>query len=369
MKKILLGTTAIIALSTFSAEAFAADKIKLELGGFMRHYVALTNHDEVAVTALSAETRGLDLGMKSNSEVYFRGSTTLDNGLSVSVDIQREADKSTATRNDVSALTISSNAMGALTIGSTASAADDYVIRVPQATGLDWSDGYGYGSVAAVAAASATTFAPQSTADIENTGGKDGKLKYVSPSFSGLSVMASYTPAAGGGSDLSAGTNASNDEAAVGAKFDGEVSGVALSVDVGQLRENGTKKTTHFGLSAGMAGFTIGGGYAKMKDDVTSDNTARDNANNGKAYEIGVSYETGPYTVSAGYMKSESDGTIATAGSMSDKHWALAGAYDMGAGVKLVADYWHSETDNETAAINAADGTVSGLIAGIEVGF
>ena len=368
MKKILLGTTAIIALSTFSAEAFAAEKIKLELGGFMRHYVALTNHDEVAVTALSAQTRGLDLGMHANSEVYFRGATTLDNGLAVSVDIQREADKSTATRNDVSSLTISSNAMGALTIGSTASAADDFYVRVPQASGLDWADAYEYGSVAGVTG-SAQAFAAQSTADITNTGGKDGKLKYVSPSFSGLSVLASYTPAAGGNSNLKGGTTASNDEAAYGAKFDGEVSGVALSADIGQLRQNGTQRTTHFGLNAGMAGFTIGGGYAKMKDDVTANTGSGDKVNTGKTYEIGVAYETGPYTVSAGYMHSKSNGTLATVGSNVDKHWALAGAYDMGAGVKLIADYWHSKSENEAVAVNVADGTVSGLIAGIEVGF
>lgn len=367
MKKILLGTTAIIALSTISAEAFAAEKIKLELGGFMRHYVALTNHDEVAVTALSAETRALDLGMKANSEVYFRGATTLDNGLSVSVDIQREADKGN-NGNDVSSLTISSDAMGALTIGSTAAAADDFIIRVPQATGLDWSDGYGYGSVAGVTG-DTQTFANQSTVDIEEAGGKDGKLKYISPSFGGLSVMASYTPAKGGNSDLSEGTNASNDEAAFGALFEGEVGGASVAVDAGQLRINGTSKINHFGASVGMAGFTLGGGYRTQKDDVTSDNAARDNANNGKAYEIGIGYETGPYTVSAGYMRTESDGTIATVGSNVDKHWALAAAYDMGAGVVLVADYWHAKSENEAAAIVAADGTVSGIVAGIEVGF
>lgn len=368
MKKILLGTTAIIALSTFSAEAFAAEKIQLSLGGFMKHYVALSNHDEAAVTALSEETRALDIGMKANSEVYFRGSTTLDNGLSVSVDIQREADKSSGTRNDVSSLTISSDAMGALTIGSTASAADDYMIRVPQASGLDWSDGFGYGSIAK-AGADTQTFAAQSTVDVENSGGKTGKLKYASPSFGGLSVMASYTPANGGGSDLTEGTNANSDEAAIGAKFEGEMGGASVAADIGQLRENGTRNTNHFGLEIGMAGFTVGGAYLTANDDQSIATNAAASSQDGKAYEIGVAYETGPYTVSAGYMKTQSKGVVATAGNNVDKHWALAAAYDMGAGVVLVADYWHSKSESELTAVQAGDGSVSGLIAGIEVGF
>ena len=367
MKKILLGTTAIIAMSTFSAEAFAAEKIKMELGGFMRHYVGLTNHDEVAVTALSAETRGIDLGMHANTEVYFRGATTLDNGLSVSADIQMEADKSQARRIDVSSVTISSDAMGALTIGSNAAAADDFMIRVPQAAGLDWSDAFGYGSVAGVAG-SAQAFAAQSAVDVEDSGNKDGKLKYISPSFSGLSVMASYTPANGGGSDLTGGTNASTEEVAYGAKFDGELGGAAVSADVGTLHNDGSWKKHHFGLSVGMAGFTVAGAYTDQNDDL-SGATARLSSNDGKAYEIGVAYETGPYTVTAGYMRTESKGTIANVADNVDKHWAVAGAYDMGAGVKLVADYWHAKSENEAVAINVADGTVSGLIAGIEVGF
>ena len=368
MKKILLGTTAIIALSTFSAEAFAAEKIKLELGGFMRHYVGLTNHDEVAVTALSAETRGIDLGMHANTEVYFRGNTTLDNGLNVAVDIQMEADKSQARRTDKSYVTISSDGMGALSVGSIVAAADDFLVRVPQAAGLDWSDAYGYGSVAGVAGASATAFAAQSAVDVEDGGNSDGKLKYVSPSFSGLSVVASFTPANGGGSDLTGGTNASTEEIAYGAKFDGELGGAAVSAGVGTLHNDGSFKKHHFGLSVGMAGFTIAGGYTDQNDDL-SGATARLSSNDGKAYEIGVGFEQGPYTVTAGYMRTESKGTIANVADNVDKHWAVAGAYDLGAGVKLVADYWHAKSESEDVAINAADGSVSGLIAGIEVGF
>ncbi|MCW8916917.1 MAG: porin, partial [Magnetovibrio sp.] len=91
MKKILLGTTAVIALGTLSTEAFAADKIQLGLGGFMRQYVAISNSDEVATTTNAARDSGI--GQWGNSEVFFSGSTTLDNGLKVAAKVELEANQ------------------------------------------------------------------------------------------------------------------------------------------------------------------------------------------------------------------------------------------------------------------------------------
>lgn len=371
MKKILLGTTAIIALSTFSAEAFAAEKIKLGLGGFMRHYVGISNHDEVAVTALAGTTRALKLQQNSNTEVYFRGSTTLDNGLSVSVDIQRESDKSTAGRNDVSALTVSSDTMGALTIGSAGHAGDDMIVRVPNAGNFDWGDTDTYGAIATTTGANSAAFAMASASDITDMGGKDGKLKYISPSFSGVTVYASYSAGEGSGaSNLTSGSvnrNTAIDGSTFGVAYSGEVGGAAVSADVTQFRSNGVKNTNHFGLNVGMAGVTIGGGYSAMNDD-SGVQSATVASLDGKAWELGVAFETGPYTMSAGYMKAESKGTT-TAGNHEDTKWNLAATYDMGAGVALTADYFRSKSDAEGTAVAATDGTVSGVIAGIEVGF
>ena len=371
MKKILLGTTAIIALSTFSAEAFAAEKIKLGLGGFMRHYVGIGNGDEVAPTALAGTARGMDVGMNTNSEVYFRGGTTLDNGMSVSVDIQREADKGN-TGNDVSSMQISSDAMGSLTTGATAGAAGAYMVRSPhQANDHDWGDAAAYASVAIAAGTASTGYAGQSTADITDDGANNLTLKYGSPSFSGLSLHASYSPASNDATKDHQGRTRSttNDEAAMGVLYEGEMGGASVSAGFGQRRDNGTAKSTNFGLNIGMAGFTVGGSYLTKSDDTSADNNARDNASKGKAYELGVAYVTGPYTVAAGYHRSESEGTIALPGKMKDTNWMLSGAYDLGAGVALVGTYERAKTDNEAVAVAGVDGTVSAIVAGIEVGF
>lgn len=368
MKKILLGTTAVVALATMSTEAFAADKIKLGLGGFMRHYVGVSNHDEVA-NASATYTRAMKLQQQSNTEVYFRGSTTLDNGLTVAVDIQKEADKSTATRTDVSAVTISSDAMGALSIGSTLHASDAFKVRVPNVVGnFDWGDTNNFAGVATASTSNTAAFTDSSSSDITNNGGKDGKIVYVSPTFSGITAYGSYTAGEGGNSNLTVGggvtRNGNQDGYTYGVAYQGEMSGVSVSADLTHVNTATATSENHIGLNLGMAGFTVGGGYSDFSD------TRVANANNtdGKAWELGVGYATGPYSVSAGYMTAKDAGAVATAGDNKDKKWRLGASYDMGAGVALSATYFHSTRDAEGAAATTKS-TVSGVIAGIEVGF
>ena len=365
MKKILLGTTAVIALATISTEAFAADPIKLELGGFMRHYIGMSNHDEVAAgqTTAGPSARAVKLQQTSNSEVFFRGATTLDNGLSVSVDIQRESDKSTTNRNDVSSMTVSSDTMGALSLGSTGHAGDDFAVRVPNAGNFGWTDTDKYGAVATSTADSAG-FSPSSM-DIGDFGGNDGKLKYVTPTFSGVTAYVSYSVGEGANSELTAGTvnrNTANDGYTYGVAYEGEMGGASVAADLTHANISTTWDVNHIGVNVGMSGFTVGGGYSDFSDTQTGSN-----ANDGKSWELGVAYETGPYTLSAGYMVANNTGT-ATAGDNEDTRWNLAATYDMGAGVALTADYFNSEADAEGAA-STTKTSISGVIAGIEVGF
>lgn len=377
MKKILLGTTAVVALATMTTEAFAADAIQLGLGGFMRHYVGVSNHDEVAATANSGTNRAVNLQQFANTEVYFRGATTLDNGLTVAVRVDMEADKSTASRTDMSMLTISSDAMGALTVGSTTHAADDFLVRVPQVNGLDWGDTDRFGAVTDAAATASSAFATSSM-DITDTGGKGGKLKYVTPTFSGFTGYASYSAAEAEVSTITIGTagrNGAHDASTMGVAFEGELGGAGIAADLTHMRFNGTKNVTHGGLNVSMAGFTVGGGYSDFNDDTTTNTLAAgvaNTTNDGKAWELGVGYETGPYSLAVGYMKADSKGTVATAGDNEDTKWNVGAAYDLGAGVAVTANYFHSKANPEGTGTTIATGketTVSGVLAGIEVGF
>jgi outer membrane protein OmpU len=371
MKKILLGTTAVVALATMSTEAFAADKIKLGLGGFMRHYIGMTNGDETASTS-SGVARDKNLSQFSNTEVYFKGDTTLDNGINVAVVMQLEADSAaTADNMDETYVKLSSDAMGALSVGATQHAADDFLVRVPNASNFDWGDTNSWAGVAATSTTATTTFSPVSN-DITDTGSAgSAKLKYVTPTFSGVTAYASYSAAEGSGThDARRLTGTLHDGATMGVAYSGEMSGATVDVDLTHMVwGNSDASTTHAGVSVGMAGFTVGGGYSDFNDERSATTAAQQTAQglvDGNAWELGVGYETGPISVSAAYMSAESTGTVATAGDNEDTKWQASAAYDLGAGVNLSALYFHSKADAEGAT---AATSVNGVIAGIEVGF
>lgn len=368
MKKILLGTTAVVALATMSTEAFAADKIKLGLGGFMRHYIGMTDGDEVASTS-SGVARDKSLSQFSNSEVYIKGDTTLDNGINVAVVMQFEADSgsgTTADNTDETYVKLSSDALGAVSVGATQHAADDFLVRVPNASNFDWTDTDSWAGVARTSTTATTTFAP-SAGDISDTGSAtSAKLKYVTPTFSGVTAYASYSAAEGSGThDARRLTGTLHDGATMGVAYGGEISGVSVNADLTHMNwGNGDLNTNHGGLNFGMAGFTVGGGYS----DFNEQRPGRSDSD-GNAWELGVGYTTGPISVSAGYMNADNKGTVGTVGDNEDTKWKLAGAYDLGAGVKLSALYFNSEADVEGATAATSAEQVSGVIAGIEVGF
>ena len=369
MKKILLGTTAVVALGTMTTEAFAADKIALGLGGFMRHYVGLSNNDEVATTSNSA--RDKDIGQFSNTEIYFTGSTTLDNGLKVAVRHEYEADGAANQNADKNWLSIGSDAMGTVTIGSATHFADDNKVRVPNAGNFDWTDTDPWAGVSTASANDSTVFTPSSL-DISDNGGDSVKLKYNSPSFSGVTVGVSYTAAETGSAhnarrvtENSQGvtTGISQDGYSFGAAYSGEMSGAAIGVSLTHQNTADSVESNHVGASVGMSGFTVGGGYSDF-----SDTRIGRSDNDGKSWELGVSYETGPVSVSAGYMNADNKGLAATAGSNEDTKWNVSATYDLGAGVALTGTYFNSEANGEGAGATTKT-SVSGVIAGIEVGF
>src|SRR6201996_4520305 len=90
MKKVLLGTSAMLAAGLGASPAFAADGIQLHLGGFFRTAVE-GNWDNNAKGDLG-DNRYND-SVDSDGEVYFTGKTTLDNGLTVGARVELEAEQ------------------------------------------------------------------------------------------------------------------------------------------------------------------------------------------------------------------------------------------------------------------------------------
>ena len=375
MKKILMGTTAIIALATFTSEAAAAEKISLGLGGFQRAYAAKVTRQEASPKA------HMKMGAWTNTEVHVKGSTTLDNGVTVSTRIEFEADGSanshkhridtaggaTATNSaasgsrgtDESSLTISSDAMGAVTVGATSGAGDKMAIGAPAIgpNGL-FSGGGG------VEGLDGADFAWSAN----GTGVSDDmsvKAVYMSPDFNGVTVGLSFTPGEGFGGE-SNGKAVRNDQSEDGFQaavaYSGEMSGAAVDVALVHEFNNKSNVTSNgIGVNVGMNGITVGGSYWDQNDNQTN-GTALD----GSAYDLGVAYESGAMSVAVSYGHATSKGGNTVGVDNKDTMWSIGAGYDLGAGVGLVAQYYSAKADSDatTAAV-----TSKAFIAGIEVGF
>ncbi|WP_417782935.1 porin [Terasakiella pusilla] len=369
MKKLLVASTAIVAIAAVSS-AQAADPIKLSIGGYMNQYVGYASQDE------DGQQDFAEVKVESETELYFRGSTTLDNGLTIGVNIDRYADRNEANGDDVF-LQISSDSLGRLRIGQTKGAAYALSHTAPTVGPIGNNDGDVQDWI----------FNPESVASGQTmtvSESNDGqKLVYWTPNIGGFQAGISYglDDGANGSNEVLEGVvdvgggNTDSDTAwDVGVAYNGDFGGVTFGADVTYQQNNngGTtgagvenRNAYRIGAEVGFSGFTVG---ASFRD---TDNEGNVKDIDAMGWDLGVSYETGPYAVSLAYMYLEQD-TAANSGlEHTREQWVLGASYDLGAGVALVGSVFHAEyddaTDNAPNSTNDNEGT--GIVTGLQVSF
>jgi len=366
MKKLLVASTALVAVAAVSS-AHAADPIKISVGGYMNQYVGYASQDE------DGQQNFAEVKVESETELYFRGSTTLDNGLTVGVNIDRYSDRDDTGGDDVF-LQISGDNLGKIRIGQTKGAAYALSHTAPGTGPIGNNDGdvgdwiNDPGSV---------------THDQTHTAseGNDGqKIVYWTPNLGGFTGGLSYgldanNTAIEGVVDVG-GTNTAADTAVdLGVAYNGDMGGVSLGVDATYQRNfnGGTTGTAvqdykayRFGAEVGFAGFTVGASY------INRDNVASVKNVDAMGWDLGVMYATGPYAVSLSYMYQEEDDSAAVnAQEDTAERWVLGASYDLGAGVSLVGSVFAAEFDDAsvTAARSTNDNEGFGVVTGLQVSF
>ena len=90
MKKLLLGSTALVVGGVMAAPAMAADPIKMGIGGYYTFYALAGNIDSTyAFNGSFTNYKGL--AFTQEGEIHFIGQTKLDNGTSVGLTVELEA--------------------------------------------------------------------------------------------------------------------------------------------------------------------------------------------------------------------------------------------------------------------------------------
>lgn len=357
MKKVLLGSTAIVAAGLIAApSAMAAERIQVGVGGYMEQWFGYTSVDE------DNSTRDVDgFDVKSDSEIHFKGATVLDNGIEFGVNVQLEANSNSGDQIDESYLIVKGS-FGEINLGSENSAMykmhyapSDFGIGINSGDQGDWAalsgssvsgSGYFRGVLGS------TYLEPNRANDSE-------KLTYYTPRFAGFQIGASYSPDTNqddnGPVDRDTGVS---DMVAIGANYQGDFGGVSLGVSLGYgtflESASGTNEPEAYsaGITLGVGGFGIGASYAEA-DDSNAD---------GEAYNVGVSYETGPFGVSLSYFHGE----VENSSEQDTIH--LSGKYALGPGVSANATLGYAEfSDAGTAGTDELEATY--FVTGIRLSF
>ncbi|GLQ08019.1 porin [Sneathiella chinensis] len=294
MKKVILGTTALVAASAVAAgSASAAEAIKLDLGGYLQSSFVVADYDK---------GDQLPTDVRHEGEVHFTGSTVLDNGLEFGVNIQLEA--YTAGDQIDETYMFVQGSFGRVNVGSENSAAYLMHYASPDPV-IAWSLNDPN--------AEAAGFTTPSTAPTEQSDAD--KITYFTPRFSGFQFGASYTPDSdketGGAADASDPilNEGARDEAySIAVNYTNTFNEVSVKASAGYdiLTSSTADDIEEISLGAqfGVAGFTFGGAWKRTENDSGINDRQRDD------YNVGVTYGQGPWQVGVQYARVELDDAV-----------------------------------------------------------
>jgi hypothetical protein len=197
MKKLLLGSTALVVGGVMAAPAMAADPIKLGIGGYYTFY-ALAGNVDSSYAFNGGFTSYKGLAFTQEGEIHFTGQTKLDNGTSVGLTVELEAWNSgsggvTATQID-EAFIFAFGDWGRTELGSRDAASYRMYYGTPSALigwgafqhNHNWANTLMMANNKAYGRTMATTITP--------TWQDVNRINYFTPRFQGLQIGVGYAP-------------------------------------------------------------------------------------------------------------------------------------------------------------------------------
>jgi outer membrane protein OmpU len=380
MKKVLFSTTALaaasmLAFSASDAQAGSHSKAKplsIKVGGFMKAAVGFSEQDGSFESTNSSTARtGYDsFNQYNDSEIYFTGSTKLDNGITASVTVQLEADQvKNGTQIDASFLRLTGG-FGDLRLGSGSYASAVLSNKAPW-TGAMNPHGSDYSAWIVKPAANSIS----AVAGTSIGGGDDMKIAWISPTISGLRLGLSYEPSSAEGSDAppavggNSGTDVQTYDVAI--NYATKVGSADVKADVAYFEKHGastaSNATWRVGGTVAVGGVTIGGSYMDV-DNIDTGRGGLAGSDEEVAYDIGAMYATGPFTVSATYFHVEQPLASGTPGDDEHDKFILGMNYNMGPGVDLQGTLAYVDWEDESTA-DADNNDGWALVGAVQVTF
>lgn len=360
MKKLLIGTTALVATVGIASSVYAKD-LSLKVGGNMRAGVGFGAHNE-GITKQSD-----DFFILRDGEIQFTGQGTLDNGITITARIELDG-ISTGDQIDENWLEVET-AFGSFLIGGNDNAGYN-------------AGGIGYTlSILGTAAQDQTFgFTPASIGTISQT--DNIAIHYYSPSIAGFEIGVSYANDVVDGPDGDAGsdnandgdtaTDTNDDQYAIGANYQNSFGDFDLAIggsyiysevdnaiaDADSSDQDIEETEWGVGVELGFAGFTLTGRY---EDEDNEDGTVDTEITR---YSGSLGYGTGPwnFVLGAAFEDTEVEG-----GDETEEFKIHGGAqYTLGDGVNVGAVVEYGSTDIESATGDEdEDGFGGALLLGV----
>ena len=390
----LLATSALVAAGLWgmteaaSAQAKVAP-VSVSVGGYHSQQFGYASNKKGVAAGATANANPNNFSQFSDSEIWFRGSTTLANGITAGFRVELEGNTS-GDQIDESFMFLE-GAFGRVELGTinTVAYRMDHSITFMPNRGYSAQESGVYGTwvinPGAVTFLDTTqggkraingTAAPGGTAS--GTGEDQQKINYYTPRVGGIQVGATFLPNYNHEENVG-GTNANRSNTRTNAysfainhvnNFSGvQLNGSASYTVYPKVKgassatpEGNDIKDMSIGGQLGAAGFLVGLGYRNVD--------AKNAAENGSVYGVGVNYTTGPMILHASYIKSKVDGqNLGANGDDTYEHWILSANYDIGPGVALIGSvFWAEFKDDATTTANN-NNKGAGALAGISLMF
>ena len=364
MKKILLGTSAVVGAALVASTASAQDPIQIGIGGALNSKIGTAWTTGGTESAHGGGGVFQDAGVNLTHDwiLQFSGSTTLENGLTVGVFIELDEQGDNTSRNpanndgtnedDVRAFI--SGGFGTFLIGDLHPIADSTDgFYVDGGSGMNLSS-----ATFEVAGNSSTIMTPLTDDPVP---GEAGSLAYQTPTFAGFSGAVSYTPDL---AEVSNGVSQADNDAveeawSFGVFYDNSFGAVDFSASGGVLFAQGEAGNNdhmqyNVGANIGFAGFTFGGGVQHVVEQ----------AGGVGAYDeqfisqLGVSYSIDKVSVGVSGQYASGDVNTATTAGDTDRVWGvmLDGSYALGPGITWGAAFGMTSHNYSTAQSQANGG-------------
>lgn len=358
MKKQLFATTAIVAAFGMGASAAQAQDASLSLSAFSNFYANWTDQDTPG-----GGYHESDYDFSTNTEFSVNGEVTLDNGITAGMMVQVEADNADG---------ISDDSPSGMADGDNI---DENIVYLEGSFGrveLGHEDGVSdtmwYGAESLKAAYPATY--NNTTGSMVNIvgnapilpafgdSGDATKINYFTPRFAGFQLGITHAP--DGNADPVFPYREDDERTDLwegGANYVNSFNGLDLAASLTGTTYNGNNGGDNWnatpGLVLGYAGFEIGGsaGFGEIGgEDVV-------------AYDAGIGYSTGPWSLSVTGFMAEADNPGGGTDERSEVNAAIN--YALGPGVSVYAVGAVGEFDNDSAA----DNDYTTLLGGVGVSF